>query len=88
MLKFADECFIARVVNSLKTERTSGFDIFNAVVDEQRGVRRVSDRPDSVMIDTLIRLGDPEPVGKGVMRKSSEPGAALGDAIFHGVTHV
>lgn len=72
----------------MQTKAACGLDILDAVVDEERGFRRVADAVDCVMVDALVRLGDPEAVREGVVLESREPGEAFDNSGFHGIANV
>lgn len=76
------------VLDGMQTNAPGGLDVLDAIVNEERGFCRVADAVDRVMVDALVRLGNPEAVREGVVLESREPGEAFDNSAFHGVADV
>src|SRR5215472_10658883 len=87
-IELAQEVFVVRVLDGEHACGASGFDVLDAVVDEQHCIRRLADLRDRKAVDSLVRLDDAHAMRKDATLESGDPWEAIGNPGLHGVAHI
>lgn len=79
---------MAGVLDGCKPGAPRGFDVLDAVVEEENLVRWMSELRDGNLIEPLVGFCESQTMREGKLRKMMEPRTALEDARFHCVSNV
>lgn len=82
------ELGVIAVLNGLHSDGVGGFDVLDAVVEEEDVGWRSVEALRGVVVDGVLGLGEVERVGPGVMIEVLNPGVLGSEAGLHGVGHV
>lgn len=79
---------MAGVMDRVQAKGARGFDVFEAVVEEENLVGCDAERGDGVAIDSFVGLGETEAMGEDAHGEGRHPGEPGHDAFLHDITHV